>query len=169
MKKGLRHISLGLICLAVGLGGMEPVSAKPSEQPVSKQDHFYGRDRSMGLWRSGNWVRAEREGHEGWWWVVGQVWYLYPLRVFPYPDPYQEPILIVQPENVLPSFGETPEKETHIQPPPPLETEPSAPAFTDKEGRTCREYQSAGQIAGETHQVHGTACLQPDGTWHVVH
>jgi surface antigen len=35
-------------------------------------------------------------------------------------------------------------------------------------GQYCREYQQKIVVGGETHQAHGTACRQPDGSWKVV-
>ena len=35
-------------------------------------------------------------------------------------------------------------------------------------GTTCREYQANAAIDGRWQQVHGTACLQPDGSWRIV-
>jgi surface antigen len=35
-------------------------------------------------------------------------------------------------------------------------------------GTTCREYVANAAIDGRWQQVHGTACLQPDGSWQVV-
>jgi hypothetical protein len=32
----------------------------------------------------------------------------------------------------------------------------------------CREYQSTTTIAGQPQSMVGTACRQPDGTWHIV-
>lgn len=35
-------------------------------------------------------------------------------------------------------------------------------------GTTCREYAANAAIDGRWQQVHGTACLQPDGSWRMV-
>jgi surface antigen len=35
-------------------------------------------------------------------------------------------------------------------------------------GETCRDYQANAAINGQWQQVHGTACLQPDGSWRIV-
>ncbi len=45
----------------------------------------------MDRWRGGHWFRGNHEGREGWWWIVGNTWYLYPQPVYPYPDPYVPP------------------------------------------------------------------------------
>jgi surface antigen len=35
-------------------------------------------------------------------------------------------------------------------------------------GQVCRDYQANAAINGQWQQVHGTACLQPDGSWQIV-
>lgn len=45
--------------------------------------------------------------------------------------------------------------------PPPNPEEQSAETF-------CRPYSQEIRIDGEVHESFGTACLQPDGTWHIV-
>ena len=56
--------------------------------------HFDHHD--VHLWRGGYWHNGLHDGRLGWWWVVGGVWYFYPQPVYPYPDPYQPPV-VVQP------------------------------------------------------------------------
>ncbi len=36
-------------------------------------------------------------------------------------------------------------------------------------GRYCREYQSQAVIAGRPQETYGQACLQPDGSWEIIH
>jgi hypothetical protein len=55
-----------------------------------------------------------------------------------------------------------------LPPPQPLEAVPTSPVYSDQWGRSCREYQSTAVIGGLAQSVHGTACLQSDGTWQVV-
>lgn len=38
-----------------------------------------------------------------------------------------------------------------------------------RERLPCREYITKAMIDGETQTLRGSACRQPDGTWHVVH
>jgi surface antigen len=35
-------------------------------------------------------------------------------------------------------------------------------------GTTCRDYQASAVINGQWQMIHGTACLQPDGSWQTV-
>jgi hypothetical protein len=57
-------------------------------------------DRDMAHWRGGRWHRGRHDGRLGWWWVVGGVWYLYSAPVYPYPDPYQPPVVMVEQPSV---------------------------------------------------------------------
>jgi len=56
--------------------------------------HFHERD--LGRWRGGRWFHGEHFGRLGWWWIVDGVWYFYPTPVYPYPDPYVPPAVVVQ-------------------------------------------------------------------------
>lgn len=62
--------------------------------------HFEARDAHR--WAGGHWYHGPHDGRLGWWWVVGAavgttLWYAYPQPVYPYPDPYVPPTVIVQP------------------------------------------------------------------------
>lgn len=50
--------------------------------------------------------------------------------------------------------------------PPPADEPAPVPAAAS---RQCREYSTTTVIAGAPQEVYGTACLQPDGTWRIVH
>jgi surface antigen len=43
-----------------------------------------------------------------------------------------------------------------------------SPAYEDRYGRYCREYQSTSTIGGRPQQTYGTACRQPDGSWQIM-
>ncbi len=47
-------------------------------------------------WRAGRWRHEMHDGRLGWWWIVGGMWYFYPQPVYPYPDAYIPPAVIVQ-------------------------------------------------------------------------
>jgi len=64
------------------------------------EEHFQGNihrfhEHDIDLWRAGNWHHARHQGRLAWWWVVGGVWYAYPSQIFPYPDPYMPPELVM--------------------------------------------------------------------------
>ncbi len=54
---------------------------------------FHTRD--FPRWRAGNWRHGAHEGRLGWWWVVGGLWYFYPQPVYPYPDAYTPPVVVI--------------------------------------------------------------------------
>ncbi len=60
-------------------------------------------ERDLPRWRSGHWTHGYHDGRLGWWWVVAGLWYFYPQRVYPYPDPYTPPVVIVPPAQPAPS------------------------------------------------------------------
>jgi hypothetical protein len=64
------------------------------------------------VWRGGNWYHGRHEGRLGWWWIAAGTWYFYPQPVYPYPDPYIPPVIVVQP---APSSSQT---EIPAVPPP---------------------------------------------------
>lgn len=78
--------------------------------------HFEGREfhhdgrgwrgdrHTVEVWRGGNWVHERHEGRLGWWWVAAGMWYFYPSPVYPYPDPYIPPVVVVnQPPATAPA------------------------------------------------------------------
>jgi hypothetical protein len=72
-------------------------------------------ERDMERWRGGRWFHGEHIGRQGWWWVVDGAWYFYPVPVYPYPDPYSPPQVVVQ----VPASATVPA--------PPPAAAPSAP------------------------------------------
>jgi hypothetical protein len=54
-------------------------------------------EHDLDRWRGGRWYHGHHDGRLGWWWIVGGLWYFYPARVEPYPDPYQPPVVVVPP------------------------------------------------------------------------
>ena len=57
--------------------------------------HFH--DHDLVVWRGGRWFHGPHGGQDGWWWIVGGVWYFYPVPVYPYPDPYVPPQAAIAP------------------------------------------------------------------------
>lgn len=71
-------------------------------------------------WRAGGWHHGWHGDRLGWWWVTGGMWYYYAQPVYPYPDPYAPPAIIVE---------QAPPPVVIQQAPAPVQYEP-APAAT---------------------------------------
>jgi hypothetical protein len=54
--------------------------------------HFDRYDRAK--WRQGKWWRGRHDGRDGWWWVVGNLFYPYASRYATTPDPYTPPVIV---------------------------------------------------------------------------
>jgi hypothetical protein len=76
-------------------------------------------------WRSGAWRHGSHAGRFGWWWVAGGVWYFYPQPVYPYPDPYRPPTVIVETSPAPPVVVQMP---AQVQPAPQLPSVAPQPA-----------------------------------------
>lgn len=50
-------------------------------------------------WRGGAWNHGYYGGRLGWWWVVGGYPYFYQQPVYPYPEQYQPPVVMVEPQS----------------------------------------------------------------------
>ena len=95
MKHRWKSILTGLALLAI----------LPSAALADGRGHggpgWHGNIRSFGhhdfhIWRGGGWQYTRYGGRLGWWWVVGGAYYFYPQPVYPYPDPYQPPAVVVE-------------------------------------------------------------------------
>lgn len=98
----------------------------------------YYRDDDWDWRRRGRWQHGYHQGRIGWWWVIGNVWYLNPPPVYAYAPPVA----------VAPA-------------PVPVQPWIAAAPY-------CREYRGDAIIDGTNQRFYGTACLQPDGAWHIV-
>jgi hypothetical protein len=88
--------AMGLALAATMLAAITSLPAEADRHDGWHGDirHFESHD--MGHWRGGNWHHGRHDGQLGWWWVVAGAWYFYPQPVYPYPDPYQPPVVVVQ-------------------------------------------------------------------------
>lgn len=83
--------------------------------------------RDLHHWHSGAWRHSWHGGRLGWWWVVGGAWYFYPEPVYPYPDPYRPPVVVVeQAPPVVVQQAPAPVQVVPVQPPAAV---PAAPQF----------------------------------------
>jgi hypothetical protein len=85
--------------------------------------HFERHDSHQ--WRSGAWRHGSHAGRDGWWWVVGGLWYFYPQPVYPYPDPYRPPLVVVEPSQPPVVLQVAPAAQSAPQS-PPAATQPAA-------------------------------------------
>lgn len=102
---GLQQILVALLllpCLAsVGMAG-ERHHGDDRARWHGEIGRFHEHD--LDLWRGGRWHHGRHQGRSGWWWVVAGVWYFYPGRVEPYPDPYQPPVVVLPPLVAAPHY-----------------------------------------------------------------
>ena len=68
-------------------------------------EHDYDR------WRGGRWYHGPHLGRSGWWWIVGGIWYFYPAPVYPYPNPYVPPVVVVPSAPAAPAPEPAPQEQ----------------------------------------------------------
>lgn len=86
-----------LLAVAALLGAVVPFNAVAQHRDRGWHGdirHFDQHD--MHRWRSGAWRHGSHGGRVGWWWVASGTWYHYPQPVYPYPDPYRPPVIVVE-------------------------------------------------------------------------
>ncbi len=94
----LTHFSVLLVLSAMASTSMAEERGRGHDrgEPWRGEIHRF-HERDIGIWRSGHWVHGRHDGRVGWWWIVRGMWYFYPAAVYPYPDPYQPPVVNVPP------------------------------------------------------------------------
>lgn len=113
------------LAVATLLGTAAPLSAVAQHRDHDRAwrgdiRHFDNHD--LHRWRSGAWRHGSHGGRIGWWWVAGGAWYFYPQPVYPYPDPYRPPVVVVE-QAPAPVVIPVP-----VQPAPQVAPAPQAPA-----------------------------------------
>jgi hypothetical protein len=88
----MRKVSLFLLTTAfVSLAISGPVRADDWHRHGDFQhDHHFDH------WHDGRWFNGFHDGRTGWWWIVDGLWYFYPAPVYPYPDPYTPPTVVIE-------------------------------------------------------------------------
>ena len=103
--------TLKYFLVALALAGL---STSGGAQPAAAQEHWHGgdmhhfHDRDIHIWHGGQWFHGTHGGRLGWWWIVGDSWYFYPAPVYPYPDPYVPPVVVVPAQPEPPPFPAPP-------------------------------------------------------------
>jgi hypothetical protein len=77
-------------------------------------------DHDLGRWQRGYWHHGHHLGRHGWWWVVGGTWYFYSEPIYPYPDPYTPPVVVLAPQSA-PAPAPAPVVSQPIIAPPPVQ------------------------------------------------
>jgi hypothetical protein len=89
-------LTLTLVALTVSTPSLAQRKARgPSPQWRGDISRFHEHD--WNIWRGGHWNQGRHDGRWGWWWVVGASWYFYPGPVYPYPNPWEPPVVLVNP------------------------------------------------------------------------
>lgn len=100
----LAPMALAFATLFIGLPGLAQRDHRtgPPQHWRGDISRFQQHDRQV--WRGGHWIHGRHNGHLGWWWTAGGLWYLYPAPVYPYPDPWVPPTVLVPnpPATVMP-------------------------------------------------------------------
>ena len=95
--QGILRIALAGVLIA-GLGAQAVAQVRHEERREWRDRDIHSfRDHDFDRWRGGRWVHGPHGGRSGWWWVIGPTWYYYPQPVYPYPDPYQPPVVAAPP------------------------------------------------------------------------
>lgn len=71
------------------------------------------------------------------------------------------------PYDMFPRTYYVPYQPTYVAPPDPPAPPPATYIDSDY-GSYCREYSQLVRIGNRMRESYGTACLQPDGSWHIV-
>ena len=89
IPKPLVYALLGLASATLAFPAAADRGWRGDIRHFDKHDHH--------RWRGGHWVHTWYRGQMGWWWVVGSSWYFYANPVYPHPDHFRPPMVIVQP------------------------------------------------------------------------
>ncbi|OYT93353.1 MAG: hypothetical protein CFE43_03660 [Burkholderiales bacterium PBB3] len=92
LKSTMAGVAVTLLATALG----PTWAAGPNPSPGWRGDIRQFESQDAYRWRAGNWHHGPHAGRSGWWWVAGGIWYLYPRPVYPYPDPYRPPVVVVE-------------------------------------------------------------------------
>lgn len=87
-------LPIALAALTLGAAAQPRPPHRPPPGPAWHGDIERFHEHDWQLWRGGRWVHGPHGGRVGWWWIVGGVWYFYPAPVYPYPNPWEPPVVM---------------------------------------------------------------------------
>ena len=96
----------GFLAASIGLTASMPARADHHDRGWHGDIHHFERH-DLARWHGGYWHNGRHGGRIGWWWVVGGSWYFYNAPVYPYPDPYIPPAVVIQQSAPLPPVVES--------------------------------------------------------------
>src|ERR1700722_4449637 len=99
------------------------VSPAFAQEHEHEHEHWHGdihhfHEYDIGIWRGGHWFHGFHEGRGGWWWIAGDGWYFYPAPVYPFPDPYVPPGVVVAGPMPPPGYAGPPQYTYYCANPP---------------------------------------------------
>ena len=116
---GWSLVTAALLCVAPLAG----LAQHPKRAWRGDIRHFESHDAQQ--WRSGAWRHGSHGGRIGWWWVAGGMWYFYPQPVYPYPDTYRPPLVVVESSPPPPVVVQIPAPAQAVSQMPPATAQPA--------------------------------------------
>ncbi len=94
--KAIKKLACLLLAMAVSIPASGREEGRHYDEGRWHGDirHFHEHD--FPRWRAGRWHHGFHDGRVGWWWVVGPIWYFYPRPIYPYPNPYVPPAVVIE-------------------------------------------------------------------------
>ena len=118
----MRRLMTSTLLVLSGLLALPVASQAQHRGPGWHGDIRRFQHHDYNVWRGGGWRHGYYGGRMGWWWVTGGMYYYYPQPVYPYPDPYTPPVVVMQPQISAPVVVAEPAPAQ-----PPVQSAPAAP------------------------------------------
>ena len=109
MNKKILLLAVASVMMVLGQPAWaKPRPSSPHPNPGPARPSPWGgdiqrfHDRDFDYWKQGRWFHGPHEGRDGWWWIVGGLWYFYSTPVYPYPDPFTPSTVIIETAPAVP-------------------------------------------------------------------